>query len=54
VGPHGALPILALFCLLDLVWSGAVLYRRRWAAVWFIAAAALVWVVAIVIDFAHH
>ena len=47
-------PILALFLLLNLGWAAVILAKRRWpdGRLWLIAP--LIWLVAILIDFAHH
>jgi hypothetical protein len=47
------LPIVALFFAINVAWT-VVLGRRRWNGGRFWLLAAAVWVVAIVIDFAHH
>jgi len=49
-----ALPVLGVFLLADLVWGGLLLRRREqkkglW---WFIVGG--LWLIAIVVDFAHH
>ena len=46
-------PIVVFFFLLNFVW-GAVIVRRQWQGVGFWLLAALVWLGAVVIDFAHH
>lgn len=50
----GIFPIVALFSLLNLVWGFIILTRRQWhAARWWLFAA-LIWLGAVWIDFAHH
>jgi hypothetical protein len=46
-------PIVVFFFLLNFVW-GAVIVRRQWQGVGFWLLAALVWLGAVAIDFAHH
>ena len=46
-------PIVVFFFVLNTVW-GAVTVRRQWQAVTFWLLAALVWLGAVAIDFAHH
>ena len=47
-------PILAVFTLLNLSWGIKILLGRRWNSgrLWLLAG--LIWIVAILIDFAHH
>jgi hypothetical protein len=47
------LPIVAIFLVINVVWT-IILVRRNWSGgrFWLLAAAA--WLAAIVIDFAHH
>ena len=49
-----ALPVLGIFLLADLVWGG-LLWRRRdqRARLWWLGVVGL-WLVAVVVDFAHH
>jgi hypothetical protein len=48
------LPIVAAFSVLDLAWGAVILARRKWhgGSSWLLAA--LVWIAAVLIDFAHH
>lgn len=48
------LPVCAVFLLVNVIWGGTIAVRRRWASgrMWLVSA--LVWVTAIIIDFAHH
>jgi hypothetical protein len=48
------LPIVAIFSVLDLAWGAVILARRQWqgGSSWLLAA--LVWIAAVLIDFAHH
>lgn len=48
------LPIWAFFSLLNLIWAGIIVRRKQWrdARLW--AVMACVWLVGVVIDFAHH
>jgi hypothetical protein len=50
----GVGPILFVFLLLNLAWGGFILVRRRWSGGCHWLLAALVWFIAITIDFAHH
>jgi hypothetical protein len=47
-------PIVAIFSVLDFAWGTAILARRQWrgGSLWLLAA--LVWIGAVLIDFAHH
>jgi hypothetical protein len=47
------LPIVAIFIVLNLVWT-IILVRRHWSGGRFWLLAAVAWIVAIVIDFGHH
>ena len=47
------LPIVAIFLVINIAWM-VVLARRRWKGGRFWLLAAIVWLTAIVIDFAHH
>ena len=47
------LPIVAVFFVINVVWV-VILARRRWVGGRFWLLAAVIWTVAIVIDFAHH
>ena len=48
------LPIWALFSLLNLIWAAIIVRRKQWrdARLW--AVTACVWLVGVVVDFAHH
>jgi hypothetical protein len=48
------LPVCAVFLVLNTIWGGTIAVRRRWlqGRIWLLSA--LVWIVAIVIDFSHH
>ena len=48
----GALPILVLFLIVDLIWWSVIFPRhlKKWPA----SAASLLWVLAVAIDFWHH
>ena len=48
------LPIIAGFGLLNLVWGGYICVKRNWQTGYFWLATALVWVIAVCFDFAHH
>ncbi|MGA9568001.1 MAG: hypothetical protein WBS19_20915 [Candidatus Korobacteraceae bacterium] len=47
-------PVLAVFALVNLSWAAKILVGRQWRSgrLWLLAV--LVWIVAILIDFAHH
>ncbi len=47
------LPIVAIFLVINVAWV-VILARRRWNGGRFCLLAAIVWLAAIVIDFAHH
>ena len=44
----------AVYLMLNLAWGGIILKCRYWRGGRFWLSAAMVWIVAIVIDFAHH
>ena len=48
------LPIWTFFLLLNLIWAAIIVRRKQWrdARLW--AATACVWLVGVVVDFAHH
>jgi hypothetical protein len=48
------LPIVAIFSVLNIAWGAVILTRRQWqgGSLWLLAA--VVWLGAVVIDFAHH
>ncbi|RRA47341.1 hypothetical protein [Acidipila sp. EB88] len=48
------LPILSLFFLINFVWGVGIVRRRRWGAGRWWLAAAVLWPIAVWIDFAHH
>jgi len=50
----GTLPIVAIFFVLNLAWMGLIVARRRWRSGRFWLLAALSWLVAVCVDFAHH
>ena len=49
-----ALPIYAIFFFLDLIWGFFIVSQRQWriGRLWVLVA--LIWLVAIAVDFAHH
>jgi hypothetical protein len=47
-------PIFTIFFVVDVVWGGLILVRRQWRSGYLWLLAALIWLVAAVIDFAHH
>jgi hypothetical protein len=49
-----ALPIFAVFLLLNSIWGVLILRRRQWSSgrIWLLTV--LIWFVAFAIDFAHH
>jgi len=48
------LPVVAVFLLLNLTWGALILAHRQWRSgrLWLLTP--LIWLAAIVIDFAHH
>ena len=50
----GILPAVAIFFPLNIAWGLSILVRRRWRGGRFRLLSALIWVAAVVIDFAHH
>jgi hypothetical protein len=48
------MPIFTSFFLVDVVWGGLILVRRQWRSGYLWLLTALIWLVAAVIDFAHH
>ena len=48
------LPVCAVFLLVNVIWGGSIALRRRWVQgrIWLVSA--LIWVAAVIIDFAHH
>jgi hypothetical protein len=49
-----ALPIVAGFGLLNLLWGAYICFSRMWRSGYFWLMTAAVWFIAIWIDFAHH
>jgi hypothetical protein len=47
-------PIVAIFFLVNVIWAVLILVRRQWRRGYLWLATALIWLVAGVIDFAHH
>jgi hypothetical protein len=47
-------PIFATFFVVNVTWGVLILARRQWPRGYFWLLAALIWLVAAVIDFAHH
>ena len=50
----GVMPVWAVFSLLNLSWGAIVAARRQWRSGRLLLVTACVWVIAVVIDFAHH
>jgi hypothetical protein len=50
----GVIPIFAVFLLVNFVWGGLILVRRQWRSGYLWLLTALIWLVAAVMDFAHH
>jgi hypothetical protein len=50
----GVIPIFAIFFVVNGVWGGLILVRRQWRSGYLWLLAALIWLVAAAIDFAHH
>jgi hypothetical protein len=50
----GILPIVATFSVLNLAWGTIILTRRQWNTGYLWMLAALFWLGAVAIDFAHH
>ena len=48
------LPIVAIFLIINIAWGTLILVRRQWKGGQFWLLAAVVWLAAVVIDFAHH
>jgi hypothetical protein len=48
------LPILTVYALVNLIWGVVILWRRQWRSGRYWVGAGLIWVIAVVIDFAHH
>jgi hypothetical protein len=47
-------PIFTIFFVVNVVWGGLILVRRQWRSGYLWLPTALIWLVAAVIDFAHH
>jgi len=47
-------PIVAIFLLVNVIWGVLILVRRQWRSGYLWLLTALIWLVAAVIDFAHH
>lgn len=50
----GVIPIFAIFFVVNAVWGGLILVRRQWRSGYLWLLTALIWLLAAVIDFAHH
>ncbi|SRR5258708_35343956 len=48
------MPIFTIFFLVDVVWGAVILGRRQWRRGYLWLLTVLIWLVAAVIDFAHH
>jgi hypothetical protein len=48
------LPVWTIFLVMNLTWGSIIVAQRRWidARVWLIAS--FIWIVAVIVDFAHH
>ena len=47
-------PVLAAFALLNLVWGAYICFNKTWRSGYFWLMAAVVWLLAVWTDFAHH
>jgi hypothetical protein len=47
-------PIVAIFFVVNVIWGVLILVRRQWRIGYLWLLIALIWVLAAVIDFAHH
>jgi hypothetical protein len=47
-------PIVAIFFVVNVIWGALILVRRQWPRGYLWLLTALIWLVAAVIDFAHH
>ena len=47
-------PIVAIFFVVNVIWGVLILVRRQWPRGYFWLLTALMWLLAAVIDFAHH
>lgn len=50
----GVLPIWAVFLLLNLIWGALIITRKQWRSGRFWLITGCIWLVSVVIDFAHH
>ena len=50
----GVFPIFAVFLLLNLAWGALVLACRRWSSGRYWLSTIPLWLVAVLVDFAHH
>jgi hypothetical protein len=48
------MPIFTIFFVVNVVWGGFILVRRQWRSGYLWLLTAVIWLVAAVIDFAHH
>ena len=47
-------PVVGVFLIVNLAWGALILVRRHWASAILWLMAAMIWLVAVWIDFAHH
>jgi hypothetical protein len=47
-------PIVAIFFVVNVIWGALILVRRQWPRGYFWLLTAFIWLLAVVIDFAHH
>ena len=50
----GIFPVVAIFFVLNSAWVALIVARRRWRSGRFWLLAALCWLIAVWVDFAHH
>jgi hypothetical protein len=50
----GILPVVAIFFALNLAWGALILIRRHWLSGRFWLLGVVFWLVAVLLDFAHH
>lgn len=50
----GVIPIFAIFFLVNVGWGVLILVRRQWRSGYLWLLTAFIWLLAVVIDFAHH
>lgn len=50
----GVLPIWAVFLLLNLIWGGLIVVRKHWRSGRFLLVTGGIWLISVVVDFAHH